>query len=419
MMSIRQRNFFPLGFGHYAFIFTLIVGSAYSQHRWYKIYGGVGSECGFSVQQTTDGGYIVAGTTSSFGNSDQVYLIKTDSLGDSLWIKIYGGPLSDYGQSVQQTSDSGYIIAGYSNSFGNNNQVYLIKTDSLGDTLWTKTYGGSSEDYGYSVQQTIDGGYIIAGRTSSFGNDEQAYLVKTDPIGDTLWTKTYGGSGAQRGYSVQQTTDGGYIIAGTTQSSPHNINVLLVKFDSAGSNLWSFIYNIGWALFSGGQSVQQTSDSGYIITGGILIGSYSQVYLIKTDSLGNSEWENNFGGASDDGGISVKQTQDGGYIIAGVTNSFGNGSQVYLIKIDAYGGGSIKDKNLESVMQSSAVCPNPFSTFAMVIGHEKEQIILYDVSGRQVGCYPGKRVGLDLPAGVYFLKLMNHNFKPVRVVKVR
>ena len=173
-----------------------------------KTYGGTGNDYANSVQQTTDGGYIIAGYTASFGgDSSHVYLIKTDSLGDTLWTKTYGGDSSDIGNSVQQTTDGGYIVAGTTNSFGAGNvDVYLIKTNSIGDTMWTKTYGGTNIDVGSYVRQTLDGGYIIARYTGSFGaGGFDVYLIKTNSLGDTLWTRTYGGTFADFGSSVQQT----------------------------------------------------------------------------------------------------------------------------------------------------------------------------------------------------------------------
>jgi len=309
---------------------------------WTRTYGGYDWEEGHSVQQTSDGGYIVAGYTRSFGaGSDDVYLVKTDANGDTLWTRTYGGSSSDLGESVQQTTDGGYIIAGKTHSFGARwGDVYLVKTDANGDTLWTRTYGGGSEDWGHSVQQTTDGGYIIAGRTSSFGaGGYDFYLVKTEANGNTLWTRTYGGRSCDKAFSVQQTSDGGYIISGDTGSWGAGWgDVYLVKTDANGDTLWTRFYG-GWDM-EHGWSVQQTSDGGYIVAGYTYSfgAGNADVYLVKTDANGNALWTRTYGGGGYDFGRSVQQTTDGGYIIAGYTDSFGAGNYaVYLVKTDANG----------------------------------------------------------------------------------
>jgi len=200
---------------------------------WTKTFGG---DEGNSVQQTTDEGYIIVGTTSSFGaGEDDIWLIKTNENGDSIWTKTYGGITGEEGYAVQQTNDGGYIIVGYTDSYGaGEDDIWLIKTDANGDTIWTKTYGGSSNEEGFSVWQTSDSGYVITGYTNSFGaGDNDVWIIKTDANGDTLWTKTLGGVESDVGKSIQQTADGGYIVTGYTSSfGAGGEDVWLIKLDS-------------------------------------------------------------------------------------------------------------------------------------------------------------------------------------------
>ncbi len=303
-----------------------------------KTYGGPTWEEAYSVQQTSDGGYIVAGYTESFGaGSRDIFLIKTDANGNVVWAKTYGGTNDDWAYSVQQTSDGGYIVAGITYSFGvDSGDIFLIKTDANGNVQWAKTYGGTRYERAYSVQQTSDGGYIVAGYTESFGwSNEAIFLIKTDTNGNVIWAKTYNEGTFNRAFSVQQTSDGGYIVAGWTYSWPYDY-IFLIKTDANGNIIWSKTYrgtDDDWAT-----SVQQTSDGGYIVAG--ITSSFGagwyDIFLIKTDANGNIIWAKTYGGTDDDRAYSVQQTSDGGYIVAGV-NSFSASGDIFLIKTDANG----------------------------------------------------------------------------------
>jgi len=402
----------------------LVKTNASGDTLWTRNYGGVDGEGAYSVQQTSDGGYIVAGVTYSFGDSGQVYLIKTNASGDTLWTKNYGGPGYDYSYSVRQSSDGGYIVTGETWSFGDSSQVYLIKTNASGDTLWSKTYGGSGHEYGYTALQTPDGGYIVSGRTTSFGNEGQFYLIKINASGDTLWTRAYGGAGDEWGTALQQTSDGGYVVSGSTNLYPgnHFYQVYMLKTNANGDSLWSKDY--GGAEHEECLSVQQTLDGGYILAGETSsYGNGQQAYLIKTDASGDTLWTRIYGGAGNDVASSVQQTMDGGYIVAGQTYSFGNSGQVYLIKTDSLGRSTgveetaeVRGQRLEIRLTAK---PNPFTSFTTVPGPSSERFALYDISGRRVGTYKGDRVGEGLKTGVYFLRPQTSPSAPLRIVKVR
>jgi len=324
---------------------ALFTQYAYAQVvRFAKTYRGPNSDQAFSVQQTSDGGYIVAGWTRSFGaGNHDVLLVKTNANGDIQWAKTYGGASGDFAYSVQQTSDGGYIVAGYTESFvfsAGDRNIFLIKTYANGNLQWAKTYGGLRWDEARSVQQTSDGGYIVAGYTEFLGaGNADFFLIKTDENGDVQWAKAYGGTSWDEARSVQQTSDGGYIVAGYANSfSAGSADLFLIKTYADGSLEWAKTF--GGTSYERAFSVQQTSDGGYIVAGYTYSfgAGLDDIFLIKTYANGNLEWAKTFGGTSWDQAFSVQQTSDGGYIVAGRTQSFGAGGRdAFLVKTDANG----------------------------------------------------------------------------------
>ncbi|AEB68225.1 conserved hypothetical protein [Methanothrix soehngenii GP6] len=326
----------------------LIKTDAEGQKEWDRTYGGLGKDLGFFVQQTKDEGYIIVGGKKSFWiiGSYDLWILKTDAKGNVLWDRTFGGSGEDLGFSVQQTNDDGYIIAGYT-SFTNGKKAWIIKIDSQGNKQLDMATGRADSEAA-SIGLTKDGGYIITGYTPSSGSGkEDVWLIKTNSKLHWDWLKTFGGPNRDLGLSVQETEDGGYIIAGLTESfGAGKGDVWLIKTDSKGDREWDRTF--GGSNFDSGASVQQTRDGGYIVTGYNTttidnVGSYSRlfnsdnigrVWLIKTDSEGIELWNETFGGTRNDWGNSVQETRDGGYIITGVTESYGAGKEdVWLIKV--------------------------------------------------------------------------------------
>ncbi|MBI3502204.1 MAG: T9SS type A sorting domain-containing protein [Bacteroidetes bacterium] len=325
---------------YFFFFFYIIYSALHAQVMFQKTFGGTNTDWAYSVEQTSDRGFIMVGFTGSFGAGfDDAYLLKTDSLGVLQWEKTYGGTEDDYGFSVQQTNDGGFIVAGWTHSFGMGySDIYLVKASSGGSLQWSKTFGGTSLDYATSVQQTSDGGYIIVGLTESFGSGlTDIYLLKTDSNGSLKWTAVFGGTNDDEGRAILQTNDGGFIITGGTKSfGAGDEDIYLLKTDSAGILQWT--KTIGGTGGEEGYSLQQTNDGGYIITGNTnSFGSGNDdIYLIKTASDGTLQWSKTFDGSKDDIGFSVQKTNDAGFIITGLTNGFGS-QNTYLLKTDSNG----------------------------------------------------------------------------------
>ena len=312
---------------------------------WTKTYGGANSDKGWCVQQTSDEGYIISGWTDSYGaGSYDIYLVKTDAAGDTIWTKTYGEEGSDDGRCIRQTPDGGYIIAGNTQPIGvMGSYVWLIKTDAVGDTMWTKKWGETpipNINTGRCVQLTSDGGYIISGHAQFLGtSNEDAYLLKTDADGNTEWMNFYGGPNYEIGYWTQQTSDEGYIVVGyTTSFGSGNEDVYLVKTDASGNIEWTKTY--GGTNTDSGFSVQQTDDDGYIIAGftdSFGEGSYD-AYIIKTNAVGDEVWTKTYGGAQYDKAYSIQAISDGTYIVSGTTRSFEDpNGDIYILKLDSSG----------------------------------------------------------------------------------
>lgn len=269
---------------------SIVIGTAaHAAGGFEQTCGGPETDRGVFVNPTRDGGYIVVGVTESFGaGKEDVYLVRTDAAGEVLWSRTFGGPDDDFGWSVVEVAD-GFVLAGSTSSFGNGSfDFYLVKTDRGGEAEWSRTFGGEGSDRCWALARTTRGGFVLAGETTSSGEGEQdCYLVETDSLGTMLWSRSYGGAKSDRCFAVAPAADGGYMLAGQTYS------------EGAGDR---------------------------------------DAYVLKTAADGELEWSRTFGGEASDVGHSITRTRDGDFVVTGYTTSFATGGDdPYLIRIDAHG----------------------------------------------------------------------------------
>jgi hypothetical protein len=276
--------------------FYLVKTDASGNMEWNMIYGGPEDDEAYSVIATSDGGYAITGRTRSFGaGSHDLWLVKTDAFGNMEWNRTFGGILDDFAQSLIETSDGGYILAGRTRSFGaGESDVWLVKTDAVGNHQWNKTYGGANIDYATSILQTRDGGYAIAGATDAgfLGMGGDMWLVKTDAVGNQEWNRTFGGSSTEYPGSVVQTGEGGYALAGTTYSfGAGSSDAWLIKTDEYGYLEWGETYGGSGRDFA--NSIVQTSDGGYALAGYTeSFGAGSEDFLLIKTELFTFTYEN-------------------------------------------------------------------------------------------------------------------------------
>jgi hypothetical protein len=364
-------------------------------NSWYKTFGGGGNDGFYSSLEAHDGGYIAAGFTASKGEgSYDAWLVKTDVNGNLDWEKTYGDTGDDRFSFIQKIPDGYAIVGRYSDD------LWLVKINENGDIIWQRTFGGSKSDYAWGLWQTEDNGFVISGDTESFTpmDTYQMWLIKTDENGIEQWNQTYGGENYfSEGKKVCQTADGGYLLIGSTWLLDEWCDIFMVKTDSDGDVEWekAFEFDLpsisisiaqtseGHFLISGSSgelfkgcmalliqvdingnlimekqygnrflldsfwSAIPTTDGGYIGTGSRLgifpflninlpwFPVWSKICVMKVDSDGNPVW----GGSPPGDGVgrSIQQASDGGYIISGYTGNFPNYKDGVLFKIDSEG----------------------------------------------------------------------------------
>ncbi len=472
----------------FLFVFLVfLVGISYAQMPdtvWTRAYGGPNGEGAHAIDLTSDGSYIIAGENEyNFGNQN-IYLLKVDSNGDTLWTTDYGESNTDeYGRSVRQTSDGGFIICGYT-GVSQSNEVFLLKTDSLGNYEWQSTFGPTADNRGHCVRQTSDGGYIIVGQAwiirGAFGSYDM-YIIKTNSAGGLEWERFIGGSSADFGLGVCEMQNGDFIATGRTQSSG-GWDAYLVRMSAYGDSIWARGVGIGYqvdgadilalpdgsgVIFTGvsvsftsgsdvflsradnngnvlwtqlyggddeekGESVAFTPDGGYAIAG--MKSTYQtgwNVYVVKTDSLGNEEWTEEFGATGDDRGLGVVCDPDGSIAVAGWTTSYGGGwLDVYLVKFEGVQTGIYDGPLLPLSVRLNQSYPNPFNAGAIISYFIPEDshitLEIFDILGRRVESIVDEYQSVgkheiawnagNHPSGVYFYSLRAGDFEASKIM---
>jgi hypothetical protein len=521
----------------FIFIIFSLTYFSYGQSsiEWQKTFGGSDNDVANSIQQTTDNGYIITGYSKSVdgdlsvnnGNADY-WILKLDSNGIKEWQKTLGGSGNEFANAIVQTSDGGYILAGSSNSndsdiTGNKgmDDYWIVKLETNGNVQWKKCMGGSNADGANSIQQTSDGGYIIAGSSVSNDGDINGthhgtaaytdyWIVKTDDGGSIQWQKSLGGTLSDVPTSIQQTTDGGYIVAGYSYSNDgdlngnhHGLNIItdcwIVKLDATGNIQWQ--KSLGGDNYDNAFSIRQTSDGGYIFAGssnsvnGDVTGNHGSddYWIVKLNSTGDIDWQKSFGGSLNDRPFSIYPTNDGGYVVAGYSFSIdgdiigdhhgtNNNKDYWILKIDmsgtilwrkSFGGtnneepysiqqttdngfivggytlstnGDVTDPKgafdfwiikisslvgipeIESTIKNFEIRPNPFSNHTTIsfelLSNENNQLVIYDIEGRAIKNIPSDNLiigtnkffwdatnnsGNKVESGIYFVTFISGN----------
>ncbi len=406
-------------------------------------FGGINIDRGTCIRKTTDNGYIISGYTNSFSTGGyDVYVIKVDSLLNQQWAKSLGGDDWDFANCVEQTSDGGFIICGSTYSFGNGNEdYYVVKTNSLGDTTWTKTYGGANQDVAKSVIETSDGGFLITGFTKSFGDVQgDIYSVKIDINGDTLWTNKIGGLQADSGFDVIESSAGYYIVCGETKSiGAGDADGVIYRISYSG--VTGINYTFGGASFDSFQSITEKANGHIAMTGkttsfGFANGN-GEVLIVALKQDWSFVNATTFGGYEKEDAFSVEPTEDNAYIICGQTNDTYNVLEdIYLIKTDSTAASTTIDvSNPTTIFENTTktatikLYPNPANSQIIIdLKDIKEDatIVITNSIGQVV-----KRATLSgmnnstvvvptstLASGIYFLSVYATGYRIIGTEKV-
>ncbi|MEO0191745.1 MAG: hypothetical protein ABIM46_03055 [candidate division WOR-3 bacterium] len=336
---------------------------------WARTFGGPGYERASSVTQTADGGYAIAGYTDSFGAGSVDFLVlKLDPDGSLEWARTFGGMEDEWAHLVTQTADGGFVVAGYTWSYGAGCDDFLVlKLNSDGSLIWARTFGGSGSEWASSATQTADGGFVVGGNTNIGAGDSDFHILKLDSDGSLSWAGTFGGTLADVAHSVTQTADGGFVLAGYTRSySGGDPDLLILKLNLDGSLIWARTF--GGTDPDDAWSVTPTADGGCVVTGETLSygAGWYECFIFKLESDGSMSWARTFGGTGSDWAHSVTQTADGGFVVAGYTWSYGAGNaDLMILKLDRNGNYPSCIQECSPIIGTLSLIASPPSVIAM------------------------------------------------------
>jgi hypothetical protein len=388
---------------------------------WTKSYGGPKPETAYRMLATIDGNFFIIGSSQSYGGGDfDIYLLKIDPSGGLIWYKTYGGNGNDDGKEIEATADGNYIMTGTTYTTLSKSDAFLTKIDPLGNAIWTKYFGGPSDGIGNSVKLCLDGGFIMAGQTFSYGQGGgDAYLVRTNSIGDTIWTKTYGVPLCDEARYILANNDGSFTFCVRDSSTgAGDIDIQVIKTDANGAQLWNKVY--GGTKKDTPKMIQGTADGGYIVAGHSRSFGWinPDMWLIKLNAAGDSSWTRHYGGPAHEHCYAARQTADGGYIAVGMTRSYSPHQQIMFLKLDQNG-----NLNLLSVPEladaiSFKIYPNPSNGIIKIEASENKSPFAFKINnalGKEVSVgiinsYPDATGVIRLEnfePGIYFLSLLS------------
>ena len=344
------------------FIFSLLVlffpASLIGQITFEKVFGHTWAEYGYSVLQTTDSGYIICGSSASFpSKNDDVYIIKTDQYGNLLWNRNYGGSWNETGHSISKTSDGGYIIsAEYFHPVQDVLKSYLLRINFEGDTLWTKYYAQPGNNNARCAIETYDGSFIFCGAILTLSTSD-GFVMKTDQSGEFIWSKTYGAVNDTWFYDMKQTADSGYIICGGMETAPGYDDFYVIKTDISGDTIWTRLF--GGPGYDAAYSVVENTDGSYVVAGlswNTVEQTFFDVLVIKLNHQGDTVWTKRYGGYEASMGYFLDKTSDNGYVVCGRTRScISCVDDMYLLRLDS-AGNELWSKTFGGLDYESAFC---------------------------------------------------------------